>query len=152
MYLFFAVLDENDNAPKFEQSFFQSFLSVKAKRNQFVGTLRGVDLDISDLDNICYRFISGNENQYFSLDSKTGVVKFLNLENLEKNIGKNQIQKNIILNASISDGVYSSYTRFRVNFLPENLNEPRFLNSFSEVHVQENKPSGQLITVVGFQS
>lgn len=64
------------------------------------------------------------------------------------NLGNFGDQHTMSLNISVSDGVYTSFARLKVDLLPANLYSPVFTNVFTEATVYENKPPGQFVTVV----
>jgi hypothetical protein len=69
---FFAVLDMNDNPPKFEQPSYTCFLSEHAQRGQFVTVVTASDPDYVDHERLVYTIVGGNEQQTFSIDPTTG--------------------------------------------------------------------------------
>jgi protocadherin Fat 1/2/3 len=68
----FAVLDMNDNPPKFEQPSYTCFLSEHAQRGQFVTVVTASDPDYIDHEKLVYTIVGGNEQQTFSIDPTTG--------------------------------------------------------------------------------
>lgn len=64
------------------------------------------------------------------------------------NLGNFGDQHTMSLNISVSDGVYTSFARLKVDLLPANLHSPVFTNIFTEAGVSENKPPGQFVTIV----
>lgn len=69
------------------------------------------------------------------------------MTNIEK-LGKHQQS---ILNISVSDGIYTTFTRSKILLQPANKYAPRFSHSVLEVSIAENKPPGTLVTVVLFR-
>lgn len=137
----FPVLDMNDNSPKFEQPSYICGLSVHAKRDQFVSILTASDADIIDEGKLRYTIISGNEQQTFYMDPDTGIVTLTNLANFGD-------QRSVILNVSVSDGVYTNFARLKVELLPANLHSPEFPDVVMNVQVFENQPIGTLVATV----
>lgn len=131
----------NDNPPKFEQSSYSCGLSINAKRDQFVTVVRASDLDEVDSNNLRYSIVSGNDHQTFSMDSNSGIITLTNLANF----GSQHI---MLLNISVSDGVYTTFARLKVELLPANLNPPQFTDIIRDVQVPENRLPGYLVTVV----
>lgn len=68
----FAVLDMNDNPPKFEQPSYTCFLSEHAQRGQFVTVVSASDADYVDQERLVYTIVGGNEQQTFTIDPTTG--------------------------------------------------------------------------------
>lgn len=64
------------------------------------------------------------------------------------NLGNFGDQHSMSLNISVSDGVYTSFARLKVDLLPANLHSPVFTSVFSEAIVFENRPPGETITTV----
>lgn len=53
-----------------------------------------------------------------------------------------------VLNISVTDGVYTSFTRVRIEILPANRNNPVFPQLQIDVKVVENQPHGTVVTQV----
>lgn len=68
----FAVLDMNDNPPKFEQPSYTCSLSEHAQRGQFVTVVAASDPDYVDQERLIYTIVGGNEQQTFSIDPSSG--------------------------------------------------------------------------------
>lgn len=56
-----------------------------------------------------------------------------------------------ILNISVTDGVYTSFTRVKIELLPANRHNPTFSKHQIEVKVTENAPPGTTVTKVRAQ-
>lgn len=140
-HVWLTVIDMNDNAPKFEQTSYSCGLSVSAKRDQFVTVVKASDLDEIDGNNLRYMIVSGNEQQTFSMDSSTGIITLTNLANFGT-------QTMMVLNVSVSDGVYTSYARLKVELIPANLHSPHFEDVIIDVPVPENRLAGYPVAVV----
>nr|XP_022919754.1 fat-like cadherin-related tumor suppressor homolog isoform X3 [Onthophagus taurus] len=140
-HVWLTVLDMNDNPPKFEQPSYYCGLSVYAKRDQFVTIVSGSDPDLVDQTRLKYSMVAGNEQQTFSIDSNTGIISLTNLANFGD-------QKSLLLNVSVSDGVYTNFARLKVELLPANLHPPIFPDVIMDVEVSENKEPGELVAIV----
>ncbi|XP_050293822.1 fat-like cadherin-related tumor suppressor homolog isoform X3 [Anthonomus grandis grandis] len=140
-HVWVRVLDMNDNAPKFEQLSYSCGVSVSAKRDQFVTIVKASDLDDVDKNNLRYTIVAGNEQQTFSMAPSTGVVTLVNLANFGN-------QQMMLLNISVSDGVYTSFARLKVELIPANLHSPKFKDIIMDVAVPENKIAGATVAVV----
>ncbi|XP_060526655.1 fat-like cadherin-related tumor suppressor homolog isoform X2 [Cylas formicarius] len=140
-HVWLKVIDMNDNPPKFEQTSYSCGLSVSAKRDQFVTLVKASDVDEVDRDNLRYTIVSGNEQQTFSMDPATGIVTLVNLANFGN-------QKMMLLNVSVSDGVYTSFVRLKVELIPANLHAPRFRDVVVDVTVPENRMPGITLTTL----
>ncbi|KAL3276606.1 hypothetical protein HHI36_011978 [Cryptolaemus montrouzieri] len=139
-HVWLSVLDMNDNPPKFEQTSYTSGLSINAKRDQFVTIVKASDPDYVDRDNLHYTLISGNDQQTFTMNPDTGIITLTNLANFGK-------QQTIILNVSVSDGVYNNFARLKIEILPANIYSPEFKDVIVDVQVAENLPAGHLVAV-----
>lgn len=132
----------NDNPPKFEQSSYYCGLSVHAKRDQFVTIVTGSDPDEVDQARLKYSIVAGNEQQTFSIDPNTGIITLTNLANFGDQ------KKSVMLNVSVSDGVYTNFARLKVELLPANLHTPVFPDVLIDVQVAENQQPGTTVAVV----
>lgn len=131
----------NDNPPKFEQPSYSCVLSEHANRGQFVTVVSASDPDYVDHDTLIYTIAQGNEQQTYSIDPVTGIITLVNMQNFaEKHL--------TILNVSVTDGVYTSFTRVKINILPANLHNPKFSHLMYDVKVNENQLSGRLVLTV----
>lgn len=136
-----AVMDMNDNPPKFEQSSYSCALSEHASRGQFVTVVSASDPDYIDHDKLIYTIAQGNELQTYSIDPVTGIITLVNMQNFgEKHL--------TILNVSVTDGVYTSFARVKINILPANRHNPTFMHLLYEVKVNENQLAGRLVLTV----
>nr|CAD7424977.1 unnamed protein product [Timema monikensis] len=140
-HVWVKVLDTNDNPPEFEQSSYVCFLSEDATRGQFVTMVTASDPDYVDLDNLVYAIMDGNRLQIFSIDPATGVITLRNLENFVD-------PREHTLNVSVTDGVYTSFARVKIELLPANKHNPSFPQIQVEAKVMENLPHGTLVTKV----
>uniref|UniRef100_A0A182T0X5 Cadherin domain-containing protein n=1 Tax=Anopheles maculatus TaxID=74869 RepID=A0A182T0X5_9DIPT len=135
------VMDMNDNPPKFEQPSYSCVLSEHASRGQFVTVVSASDPDYIDHDRLVYTIAQGNELQTYGIDPVTGIITLVNMQNFaEKHVS--------ILNVSVTDGVYTSFTRVKITILPANLHNPVFEHMFYDAKVDENQLAGRLVTTV----
>ncbi|CAG9825597.1 unnamed protein product [Phaedon cochleariae] len=139
-HVWLEVLDTNDNAPVFEEESMSCRLSIGAKRDQFAAVVRAVDPDDGDV--LHYAVHTGDDHQLFAMDAETGVLTLSNVGAFGARAGI------VLLNVSASDGVYTTFTRFKVEVLPANSYLPRFNEVFKDVHVPENRPPGYPVTTV----
>lgn len=133
-------MDINDNPPRFEQPSYSCGISESAVRGQFITIVSASDPDFIDHDHLEYAIVQGNEAQTYSIDPKTGIITLTNMQNFGE---KHQT----MLNVSVTDGVYTSFTRVKINILPENLHNPTFMQPY-DVQVSENQLAGRLIATV----
>lgn len=131
----------NDNPPKFDQPSYSCVLSEHAQRGQFVTVVAASDPDYIDHASLLYSIAQGNELQTYAIDAVSGVITLVNMQNFAD---KHQT----VLNVSVTDGVYTSFTRVKVNILPANLHAPHFEHLVYEVKVNENQLAGRLVLTV----
>lgn len=140
-HVWVTVLDMNDNPPKFEQQSYSCGISEHANRGQFVTVVSASDPDYVDHNGLSYTIAQGNDLQTYYIDSSTGIITLVNMQNFaDKHI--------TVLNVSVTDGVYTSFTRVKINILPANLHNPTFTHISYDVKVNENQLAGRLVTTV----
>lgn len=135
------VSDSSDNQPFFEQLSYECVLSQEATRGQFVTVLSANDPDYIDSNKLIYTIVEGNDQQTYHMDPYTGIITLMNMQNF----GDTHIA---VLNVSVTDGVYTSYTRVKISILPANLHNPTFEQLVYEAKVNENQLAGRLVTSV----
>lgn len=135
------VSDSSDNPPFFAQLSYECVLSQEATRGQFVTVLSANDPDYIDANKLAYTIVEGNEQQTYHMDPSSGVITLMNMQNF----GDTQIA---VLNVSVTDGVYTSYTRVKISILPANLHNPHFEQLVYEAKVNENQLAGRLVASV----
>ncbi|KAE9538544.1 hypothetical protein AGLY_005643 [Aphis glycines] len=137
-HLWITVLDVNDNAPKFEQSSYSCWLSEDAERGQFVTMVTATDPDIVDHSRLVYDITGGNTQQMFDINSKSGII-------IVSNLNKLTTVKEHVLNVSVSDGVYTSFSRVRIEMVSTNRHSPVFEKLQYDGRILENQLSGTFI-------
>lgn len=135
------VSDSSDNPPFFAQLSYECVLSQEATRGQFVTVLSANDPDYIDSNKLVYTIVEGNEQQTYHMDPYSGIITLMNMQNF----GDTQIA---VLNVSVTDGVYTSYTRVKISILPANLHNPFFEQLVYEAKVNENQLAGRLVASV----
>ncbi|KAL1459777.1 hypothetical protein WDU94_011731, partial [Cyamophila willieti] len=131
-HVWLTVLDINDNPPKLDQTAYVCYLSEDATRGQFVTVVTASDPDVGDHDRLTYSIVGGNQQQTFSMDPNTGIITLINLHKL----GESRAH---LLNISVSDGVYTSFARVRVEMLSANRAPPLFDKHQYDVKMVENQ-------------
>ncbi|CAH1738811.1 unnamed protein product [Aphis gossypii] len=137
-HLWITVLDVNDNAPKFELSSYSCWLSEDAERGQFVTMVTATDPDIVDHSRLVYDITGGNTQQMFDINSKSGII-------IVSNLNKLTTVKEHVLNVSVSDGVYTSFSRVRIEMVSTNRHSPVFEKLQYDGRILENQLSGTFI-------
>ncbi|KAG0721076.1 Protocadherin Fat 1 [Chionoecetes opilio] len=126
-----TVLDMNDNAPVFEQPSQRCVVTESAARGHFVTLMAASDTDVSDADKLTYSMVDGNDLQVFAINSASGVVTVWNSQKLRET-------NHHVLNISVSDGVFTAYTRLLVSITPINAHSPTFRVAQYSARIQEN--------------
>ncbi|XP_076376857.1 FAT atypical cadherin kugelei isoform X4 [Megalopta genalis] len=139
-HVWVTVIDMNDNPPKFEQPSYTCSLSEHAERGQFVTVVSASDPDYVD-EKLTYTIVGGNEQQTYNIDQSTGIISLINMQNFGE-------KKLSVLNVSVTDNVYTSFTRVKIEILPANRHNPKFPNPVVEVTVFENQLPGRLVISV----
>lgn len=141
-HVFVTVSDFNDNPPYFEQLSYDCAISQEATRGQFVTVITANDPDHIDSNRLIYAIVDGNENQTYHIDPYSGIITLMNMQNF------GDIQHYTLLNVSVTDGLYTSYTRVKISILPANLHNPYFEQLVYEAKVNENQLAGRLVAQV----
>ncbi|XP_063848744.1 fat-like cadherin-related tumor suppressor homolog isoform X3 [Scylla paramamosain] len=126
-----TVLDMNDNPPVFEQQSQRCVVTESAARGHFVTLMSAADQDISDADKLTYSVVDGNDLQVFAINSGSGIVTVWNSQKLRET-------NHHVLNISVSDGVFTAYTRLLVSITPINAHSPTFKVAQYNAHLREN--------------
>ena len=131
--VFVTVLDANDNAPTFEDLEYNVRLSDKASRGQFVASVRAIDPD--EESNLSYGIIGGNEDHVFAINPKNGIVTLANLHSFGQ-------VSSYSLNLSVTDGVFSAFSKLKIGLLSANSHTPYFAKKSFKVNFAEGQPEG----------
>jgi protocadherin Fat 1/2/3 len=126
---------------EFEEAEYQVPLSDDARRGQFVGKVRAVDLDEGGL--LIYSIIGGNKHDIFTMNSTSGTVSLVNLHSFGQ-------KASYSLNVSVSDGVHSSTAKMKVNLVSSNSFAPTFEKQTYEVVFDENQAKGVQVGFLNF--
>lgn len=138
VHVWLTVIDMNDNAPKFEQTSYTCWLSEEASRGQLVTLVSASDPDLGSLQ---YSIAAGNQHHTFAIDAETGIITVINLHKLTE-------MEAHTLNVSVSDGVYTSFCRVRVEMISANQHSPVIEKHQYDTKVTENLPAGTLVIKV----
>ena len=129
--IYITVLDINDNPPVFENNTPRCTVSQAVPRNHFVTMVTAYDRDVTDYPKLTYSIISGNEKQVFSIDASSGIITTWNIQYLA-----NETQYS--LNISVTDSVFTAYTKIVIIVTPVNEHSPVFEYATYTVNVLEN--------------
>lgn len=143
-YLIIHVNDVNDHEPVFEKSEYSAVLSELAPSGTYVASITATDEDTGVNAQIFYDFVSGNVEQWFTIDVESGLVT--TQSRLDR-----EIQGTVELNVSARDGGPNpkwAYTQLKVTILDENDEAPQFSQNHINVTLSENTPPNSLVAML----
>ncbi|KAG5892983.1 hypothetical protein JTB14_031834 [Gonioctena quinquepunctata] len=143
-FLIIHVNDVNDHEPVFEKSEYSAILSELAPPGTYVAGITATDEDTGVNAQIYYAFVSGNENQWFSINADSGLIT--TRASLDR-----EVQGTVELNISARDGGPNpkwAHTQLKVTILDENDEAPEFSQSRINVSLSENAPPGTLVAML----
>lgn len=142
-----TVLDANDNAPVFDQSFYRVRLAENAPKGTVVIKLNASDLDEGANADITYSF-SGHApikvRQLFSVDSRTGEIKVKGVIDYEKA----RMHEIYVQAKDKGPSAVAVHCKVLVNVLDKNDNLPEVILTSVSTPVQEDAPPGTVIAVI----
>uniref|UniRef100_A0A3Q1I754 Protocadherin gamma-C3 n=1 Tax=Anabas testudineus TaxID=64144 RepID=A0A3Q1I754_ANATE len=142
-----TVLDANDNAPVFDQSFYRVRLDENAPKGTVVIKLNATDLDEGLNADITYSF-SGHApikvRQLFSVDSRTGEIKVKGVIDYEKA----RMHEIYVQAKDKGPSAVAVHCKVLVNVLDKNDNLPEVILTSVSTPVQEDAPPGTVIAVI----
>ncbi|XP_035480130.2 protocadherin-10-like isoform X1 [Scophthalmus maximus] len=142
-----TVLDANDNAPVFDQSFYRVRLAENAPKGTVVIKLNASDLDEGPNADITYSF-SGHApikvRQLFSVDSRTGEIKVKGVIDYEKA----RMHEIYVQAKDKGPSAVAVHCKVLVNVLDRNDNVPEVILTSVSTPVQEDAPPGTVIAVI----
>ncbi|XP_029029350.1 protocadherin beta-15-like [Betta splendens] len=142
-----TVLDANDNAPVFDQSFYRVRLAENAPKGTVVIKLNATDLDEGPNADITYSF-SGHApikvRQLFSVDSRTGEIKVKGVIDYEKA----RMHEIYVQAKDKGPSAVAVHCKVLVNVLDKNDNFPEVILTSVSTPVQEDAPPGTVIAVI----
>ncbi|XP_057677709.1 protocadherin beta-15-like isoform X2 [Corythoichthys intestinalis] len=142
-----TVLDANDNAPVFDQSFYRVRLAENAPKGSVVIKLNASDLDEGTNADIIYSF-SGHApikvRQLFLVDARTGEIKVKGLIDYEKA----RMHEIYIQAKDKGPSAVAVHCKVLVNVLDQNDNLPEVILTSVSTPVHEDAPPGTVIAVI----
>uniref|UniRef100_A0A3Q4H6B9 Protocadherin gamma-C3 n=1 Tax=Neolamprologus brichardi TaxID=32507 RepID=A0A3Q4H6B9_NEOBR len=142
-----TVLDANDNAPVFDQSFYRVRLAENAPKGTVVIKLNASDLDEGSNADITYSF-SGHApikvRQLFSVDSETGEIKVKGVIDYEKT----RMHEIYVQAKDKGPSAVAVHCKVLVSVLDKNDNLPEVILTSVSTPVQEDAPPGTVIAVI----
>ncbi|KAG5675437.1 hypothetical protein PVAND_005341 [Polypedilum vanderplanki] len=143
-YLIIHVNDVNDHEPVFEKSEYSAILSELAPSGTFVASITATDEDTGVNAQIYYDFVSGNNKQWFSIDSVSGLIT-------TKAPLDREVQGSIELSISARDGGPNpkwAYTHLKVTILDENDEKPKFSQPHINISLSESTQPHTLVAML----
>jgi len=142
------ILDENDNAPMFEQQTYQASVTETADPGTSVLQVTAIDPDMGNNSVVTYELMSTpkSHSDWFQIDKHSGLI--VTKAHIDCETDPNP-RLTIIARDEGSPSLSSSATVI-VNIRDLNDNEPIFDHSFYNVSVTENTPKGKCILKVRF--
>uniref|UniRef100_A0A8C5HY12 Protocadherin gamma-C3 n=1 Tax=Gouania willdenowi TaxID=441366 RepID=A0A8C5HY12_GOUWI len=142
-----TVLDANDNAPVFDQSFYRVRLAENAPKGTVVIKLNASDLDEGPNADITYSF-SGHApikvRQLFSVDPNTGEIKVKGVIDYEKA----RMHEIYVQAKDKGPSAVAVHCKVLVNVLDKNDNIPEVILTSVSTPVQEDAHPGTVIAVI----
>uniref|UniRef100_A0A8C9FGK3 FAT atypical cadherin 3 n=1 Tax=Pavo cristatus TaxID=9049 RepID=A0A8C9FGK3_PAVCR len=135
------VTDVNDNAPKFSQVVYSAVISEDAVIGDSVIMLIAEDLDSPSNGQIHFSIVSGDQDNEFSVDPGSGLVK------VKKKLDRERISGYSLVIQARDSGTppLSSSVTVNVDISDVNDNSPVFTPANYTAVIQENKPVGTSI-------
>ncbi|KAL3973507.1 hypothetical protein ACER0C_024714 [Sarotherodon galilaeus] len=131
------VTDVNDNPPDFDSSQYKATLDEMAKCGHIVIKIQASDPDTgdSDLNNLKYKILSGNEGRYFNINESSGIISF-------SNVCRRNLEPHYNLTVAVSDGVFQKTAPVSIDMINGNRHNPYFKQSVYEAELAENAEAG----------
>lgn len=143
-FLIIHVNDVNDHEPVFEKSEYSAILSELAPPGTYVSGITATDEDTGINAQIFYAFVSGNDHQWFTINSNSGLIT-------TRAILDREVQGSVELNISARDGGPNpkwAHTQLKVTILDENDEAPEFSQARFNVSLSENAAPGTLVAML----
>ncbi|XP_069812901.1 protocadherin alpha-3-like [Dendropsophus ebraccatus] len=146
-YIVITVEDVNDNAPVFDQPFYQCSVTENAMKGTLVFKLNSTDLDLGRNGEISYKFSNmemEKVSRVFSLDKHTGEIRIKGEIDFEK-IKLYEIRIDAIDNG---DHPMVGHCKVLVTVVDVNDNPPEMTVTSLSVPVPENSPKGTTVAII----
>ncbi|KAF5275554.1 hypothetical protein FQR65_LT04157 [Abscondita terminalis] len=143
-FLIIHVNDVNDHEPVFEKSEYSAILSELAPSGTYVAGITATDEDSGVNAQIYYAFVSGNEHQWFTINSNSGLIT-------TRAALDREIEGTVELNISARDGGPNpkwAYTQLKVTILDENDEAPKFSQSSINTSLSESTPPHTFVAML----
>lgn len=137
------VGDLNDNPPYFDQPTYSGVVTNPTP-GLIVIKVTASDLDKCSQENLEYSIVDGNGDQVFRIDAKSGLISISPRRH-------SVLYPAYMLNVSVSDGVFTTFTTVSISFEESNLHSPVFSRVLYQASLMENVGRGIPITTVKAQ-
>nr|CAD7263879.1 unnamed protein product [Timema shepardi] len=138
-----TLTDVNDNAPKFNQSVFDSFIPENSPPKSFVYRVKATDADSPKNAVVQYSIVGGSGKDLFIIESKTGEILSKNSFDYEEK----DLYVLDILAANPDSTMYGS-TKVRVHITGTNEYYPRFIQPVFHFDVSESAEVGTSVGMI----
>ncbi|KAL3265830.1 hypothetical protein HHI36_010026 [Cryptolaemus montrouzieri] len=143
-FLIIHVNDVNDHEPVFEKTEYSAILSELAPSGTYVAGITASDEDSGVNAQVFYAFVSGNNHQWFSINTESGLIT-------TRTVLDRELQGTVELNISAKDGGPNpkwAYTQLKVTILDENDESPQFSQNVINASLTESEPIGSLVAML----
>ncbi|XP_049340175.1 protocadherin Fat 1 isoform X3 [Astyanax mexicanus] len=134
------VTDLNDNPPIFMQHVYNATVSNLSPTGHFVTCVQASDPDSMDMGKLEFSILSGNEDNIFAIDKKTGEIFISSHWKL--------MGTHYNLFVFTTDGVFTAFSEVKVKVIDSNQQSPSFVQDEYIVELLENSAVGTLVTQV----
>lgn len=134
-----SILDENDNSPEFTEENYNIIIQENNPAEVYITTVKAVDKDYGVNARVTYSFVNNRDNNVFTIDPNTGVIKAVRSMDYEQ-------QHEIELHVLATDGGSASVSATAVvliELLDLNDNAPKFSQPNGQFNfiIVENQPA-----------
>uniref|UniRef100_A0A8B9LCV4 FAT atypical cadherin 1b n=1 Tax=Astyanax mexicanus TaxID=7994 RepID=A0A8B9LCV4_ASTMX len=134
------VTDLNDNPPIFMQHVYNATVSNLSPTGHFVTCVQASDPDSMDMGKLEFSILSGNEDNIFAIDKKTGEIFISSHWKL--------MGTHYNLFVFTTDGVFTAFSEVKVKVIDSNQQSPSFVQDEYIVELLENSAVSTLVTQV----
>lgn len=137
------LTDVNDNPPRFNQSFFDGYVSENSPPGTLVIDLEAVDIDSAKNAVVQYSIIGGSGKDLFAIDSETGVITTKMSFDFEE---KSFYQLDVL--ASNPDSPMFGSAVVRIHITGRNEFFPKFVQPVFHFTISESAPLGSTVGII----
>ncbi|XP_033742322.1 LOW QUALITY PROTEIN: protocadherin Fat 4-like [Pecten maximus] len=135
------IKDVNDHHPTFTKTQYRVSLSETVPVSSYVTSLTAVDLDTGDNAKLSYAIVSGNEFNWFKIDTSSGLVT-------TRATLRYEVQTQAVMNVSVHDGSLNplyNFTTLIVTISDENDITPTFDHQIYNASIAEGLQTGSKV-------